>query len=251
MNKNEVFFLDTETTSADSTKARTVQVAIITDHSSREWMVKPSGEMEVGAIATHHITPEMVKNLETFRESESYEILKELKELWHILVAHNAPYDVAVLENDGIVFDRYIDTLKVAKNVLDDPKIESYSLQYLRYFYNLDALHPWELTGWFAHSALYDTICLKWLYLFLVEKLKKLHPTTDPVQIMLKMTSIPLLIREFRFWKHKWKTFEEVAYSHLDYLDWLYKEEKKKPEHERNVDMIYTIAYWSKKVRGF
>ena len=76
--KHTVFFLDTETTSADTTRARVVQMAIVAkslvDESSQdylcEWTCKPSGVMEIGTIATHHITPKMVENLPTFSETE-------------------------------------------------------------------------------------------------------------------------------------------------------------------------------------
>ena len=146
----ELFFFDTETTSADTTKARVLQFALITKFLSDtsddkwhncEWLVKPSGVIEIGAMATHHITEKMVQNSPGFKDSEGYEVLKRRLELGHILVAHNAPYDVAVLANDGVVIENYIDTLKVAKHVLDDSSIESFSLQYLRYFYKLDESH--------------------------------------------------------------------------------------------------------------
>ncbi len=73
----EIFFLDTETTSADTTKARVVQFALVTKALTDnekwfecEWLVKPSGVMEVGAIATHHITPKMVEKAPVFKDSE-------------------------------------------------------------------------------------------------------------------------------------------------------------------------------------
>lgn len=250
----KLYFLDTETTSADTTKARVVQLAIIAKplnedfpqdkYYNCEWTVKPSGVMEVGAISTHHITPKMVQNLPPFKDSEGYEVLKRRVDLGHILVAHNAPYDVAVLANDGVVVEKYIDTLKVAKHVLDDASIESFSLQYLRYFYELDDLHRWELTSWFAHSALYDTIVLKWFYEFLEEKITRLHPGQDPVERMLALTHQPILIKTFRFWKYNGKTFEEVSRIKPDYLEWLKNSEMLKPAHERNGDMLHTLTYW-------
>lgn len=250
---HEIFFLDTETTSADTTKAHVVQFAMVTkfltkdEWGNAEFLIKPPCPIDIWAMATHHITPKMVQNSPGFKESEGYEVLKRRLDLGHILVAHNAPYDVAVLANDGVVVEKYIDTLKVAKHVLEDSSIESFSLQYLRYFYTLDESHEWELTSWFAHSALYDTVVLKWFYEFLEAKVRKLHPGKDPVERMLELTNTPLMIRTFRFWKHNGKTIEEVSRTSPDYLEWLLGSEMQKPEHEQNVDMIYTLRHWLKK----
>lgn len=250
----QLFFLDTETTSADTTKARVVQMAIIgkplTDDSKDylrcEWTVKPSGEMEIGAIATHHITPRMVEWLPLFKDSDWYDALKRRLDLGHILVAHNAPYDVAVLANDGVVVERSIDTLKVAKHILDDSWIESFSLQYLRYFYKLDDLHEWELTSWFAHSALYDTIVLKWFYEFLEDRLKKLHPGQDPIERMLELSTLPILIKTLKFWKYQWRSLEEISRCDRWYLDWLHWSESKKPMHEQNKDLLHSLNHYLK-----
>jgi len=241
---NQIFFLDTETTSSDTTKARVVQFSIVSDGYEWEWNTLPPVDIDIGAMATHHITPKHLSWALKFNDCIGKDILLSLIDGGWILVAHNAPYDVAVLHNEWITVPRYIDTLKVAKHILDDSNIESYGLQYLRYFYKLDDLHEWELRGGFAHSALYDTIVLKWFYEFLESKMKKLHPWQDPIERMLELTHTPILMKSFRFWKYNGKTFEEVASMDPQYLFWLKSSEMKKPENERNTDMIFTINNW-------
>jgi DNA polymerase III epsilon subunit-like protein len=189
----------------------------------------------------------MLEDKRPFCDSYAHYKLREYIDRWDILVAHNAPYDVAVIENEWVVVEKYIDTLRVARHVLDDEWIESYWLQYLRYFYHLDALHEWELTDGFAHSAMYDTIVLKWLFKFIFEKMKSTYLyDTDNIIIncMVELTNTPVLIKTFTFGKHAWKTIKEVSKTSPDYLEWLLSSELKKPENEQNEDMIYTIRHW-------
>ncbi len=244
---HNLFFLDTETTSADTRVARIVHVATIWKTEQQEWLINPPCAIETGAMATHHITYAMVESMPMFIGSEACNYILNLVCTKSILVAHNAPFDVAVLANDGIIVPMYIDTLRVARHILDDSTIASFSLQYLRYHYSLDAMHVGELTGGFAHSALYDTIVLKWFYEFLEDRVKKLYPGVDPVGKMLELTHSPVLINTFTFWKWKDRTIESVASHSPDYLDWLLWAEMSKPEHEHNKDMIYTLGYWLKK----
>jgi DNA polymerase III epsilon subunit-like protein len=253
---NNIYFLDTETTSQDQTRARVVQMAIVAPslsddwlsirapHYECEWDILPPVDIDIGAMATHHLTPKKLANAPKFTDSEWFEVLMRRIKDDHILVAHNAPYDVSVLANEWVIVPHYIDTLRVAKHLLEDPGIDSFSLQYLRYFYSLDDAHEWELSGGFAHSALYDTIVLKWFYEFLLEEVKHTKPTVDPVEHMLVLTHSPILIRTFRFGKYNGRTIEDISVDNRGYLEWLLNSEMSKPEHERNADMIYTLNHW-------
>jgi DNA polymerase III epsilon subunit-like protein len=241
---NQVFFLDTETTSQDQTIARVVEIAIISSLEKIEEKINPQTPISIGAMATHHITEKMIAWEKIWNDSYSAEWLKRELADGQILVAHNAPYDVSVLENEWVTVPRYIDTLRVAKHLLEDPSIESFSLQYLRYFYDLDDAHEGELSGWFAHSALYDTIVLKWFYEFLLEEVQHTKPTVDPVEHMLVLTQSPILIRTFRFGKYNGRTIEDVSVENRGYLEWLLNSEMSKPEHERNTDMVFTLNHW-------
>ena len=197
-------------------------------------------------MATHHITEEMVADSSSLATNPIASVLLQDMIMDRILVAHNAPYDIAVLANEGFIVPNYIDTLRVARHVLDDPKIEKYQLQYLRYFYNLDELHKGELEAGYAHSALYDTIVLKWFYEFLEEEIKKFHLPQEQsvVERMIELTNTPVLMRTFSFGKYRGEKIADIAEDDIGYLEWLCNSEMKKPEHERNADMIHTLKHY-------
>lgn len=145
-------FLDTETTSLS--QGRLVQLAYeIHDSNNKEGTrpverkYKPPVPIEFEAMAVHHITEKMVEDLYAFLPSDLGNILEQF-----VLVAHNAPFDIGVLEREGVEKPKYwIDTKKVAQFYLDYP---AYNLQYLRYKFGLevDAI---------AHDALGDIMVLK------------------------------------------------------------------------------------------
>ena len=239
---NNIYFLDTETTGKDPTQAHVVEIAIIADDLKIENRCKPRTPISIGAMAVHHITDQMVADLPDFVATPAYDYL--LDHPGDILVAHNAPYDVRVLGNEWIIISRYIDTLTVARHIMDDASIESYSLEYLRYYHQLDMLHEWELSSGFAHSALYDTIVLSWLYQLLRDSVMQIYPDIDPVVKMLELTCTPVLLKRLAFGKYKGCKYEEIRAKHYDYLMWLEDAELKKPMHEQNKDMLYTLTYW-------
>lgn len=217
---------DTETTSADPSKARVVEIAIYDTFTSeiQEERCFPTASIEIGAMATHHITIDSVRGLPQFSQTA---IFKYIKENAHseIFVAHNAPYDTEVLHNEDITLTRVIDTLRVAKHLCSDDEPESYSLQYLRYFYKLDELAYDEevlvTQEGSPHSALYDTVVLRWLYTFLYRKVQKLHPGKDPDEVMLELSGKIPLVHRFRFGKYRGEKFADIARKDAGYLEWL------------------------------
>ena len=156
-----------------------------------------------------------------------------------VIVAHNAPFDMGVLKTEGVLTGRYIDTLLVCQHVL---KSESHKLQYLRYSLGL------KVEG-SAHDALGDIMVLEKLF----EKLKtltmeKFSLTKDEsaIQKMLTLTKTPVLLDDFKFGKHRGKSFSEVAASDRGYLDWLYKSEIQKVEIQQNKNLVNTLKYYLK-----
>ena len=217
---------DTETTSADPSKARVVEIATYDTFTSemQEERCFPAASIEVGAMATHHITMEQVQGLPLFNKTSIYKFLQE-NARHEIFVAHNAPYDTEVLANEGISLFHVIDTLRVAKHLCADDEPESFSLQYLRYFYKLDELaNEYELNyirEGSPHAALYDTIVLRWLYDFLYRKVQKLHPGKDPDEVMLELSEKIPLVHRFRFGKYRGEKFADIARKDAGYLEWL------------------------------
>lgn len=239
---HNIFCLDTETT-AGQKEWRVVQFAIRdNDWYSKEWLIKPPTEITIGTQAVHHITPRMVENCPAFKESEWYTELMRRIEIWEILVAHHAPFDLSILRNEGVKVPKYIDTCRVARHILNSEWVASYGLQYLRYALKLDEIHEDEKLTGYAHSALYDTIILHWLYQFLYEKIKKLSPDKDPVEVMLILTQTPFFsVSKMKYGKYKWKTLTEIAEIDIGYLHWMHGAQMKKDEFDRDYDLIESI----------
>jgi exodeoxyribonuclease X len=231
----QILILDTETTSLDP-DSRLVQLAyknLSTQKIVNEYF-KPPILISYGAMATHHITNEMVSDKPNFAQSkEKSDLMKDLKQ--GILVAHNALFDINVLKNEGVSADKYIDTLRVTKHLLN---CERYDLQYLRYYLNFDIK---EAT---AHDALGDIMILEKLFEYLKNLIKNKLNLENESRIfdkMIELTNTPVLLNKISFGKYRGKTFEEINQIDSGYLEWLYNSESKKSQNEQNEELIYTL----------
>jgi len=232
-----IIILDTETTDKDPDN-RLVQLAyknLETGEIVVEYF-KPHVPITFGAMAVHHITNEMVKDKPLFIDSEHYKKINQLLPE-NILVAHNAPFDIQVLKNEGIEIGRNIDTLRIARHLLDS---EQYSLQYLRYSLGLN------VEG-LAHDALGDVLVLESLFNHLKEEVKKqfeLSTEEEIINKLLELNDMPVLLETMIFGKHKGKSFADVAQTDKSYLQWLYNSETQKPESEQNQELAYTLKQY-------
>ena len=219
--------LDTETTGVGE-EDRVIQLG---------YMVLGAKEIEVhnefftsdvpigfGAMEVHGITPDMLEGKPTCKDSDSYKRLLELNTNENYMIIHNAPFDLGMLEKEG--FDtqmKVIDTLRVAKHVLPDE--EAHRLQYFRYKMELykDEKKEADALGIEvkAHDAIGDVLVLKLFLTKLKEAVASAFPDENPVEKMVDLTATPILIKTFRFGKHKGKTLQEVATSDAGYLRWM------------------------------
>jgi exodeoxyribonuclease X len=233
----KILFLDTETTDAEP-DARLVQLAYKNDDNGdivNEYF-KPPVDIALGAMAVHHITSKMVEDKPAFIGSETEAKLKQDLED-HLVVAHNAPFDVNILKNEGIEISEYIDTLRIARHILDS---EGYGMQFLRYSLDLG------IEG-MAHDAMGDVIVLESLFEYLKTKLVDEHSLKtdeDIIEKMKELTRMPVLMDVFLFGKHRGKSFKEVALEDRGYIEWLHGSETIKPESEQNEDLVYTLKHY-------
>ncbi|MFZ2190334.1 MAG: exonuclease domain-containing protein [Candidatus Magasanikiibacteriota bacterium] len=232
-----IIILDTETTDKDPNN-RLVQLAyknLSTGELINEFF-KPVVPITFGAMAVHHITNKMVENKPFFEGSEyKTNLINLLKE--NILVAHNAPFDIQVLKNEGVAIGQSLDTLRIARHLLDS---EQYSLQYLRYFLDLEI----EAN---AHDALGDILVLEGLFNYLQNHVKvKFNYSTEEEVLhkLLELNAQPVLLDIINFGKYRGKTFAEVASSDKSYLKWLFGSETEKPEADQNEELVYTLRHW-------
>ena len=185
-------------------------------------------------MVVHHITNEMVADKPAFIDSPEFAQLKEMLDSEGVLIAHNAKFDIAMIEKEGLEVKKFIDTYRVARHLDTDGKIPSYKLQYLRYFLGIviDAT---------AHDAKGDVLVLEQLFERLITKLmeKEKLDHNEAVEKMIEISSTPVMFKMFNFGKYKGKTVTEVIACDRNYCQWLLTEKKKTPEDEE--DWIYTL----------
>ena len=233
----ELIFLDTETTGNDVKTDRLCQVCYRSSLDNKIYteFFKPPLPVSVKAMSITHITNKMLQDKASFMGSNmSAELSKKLKA--GVLVAHNARFDKAMLESEGISVPRFICTLRVARFL--DPKnlIPEYNLQYLRYHLNLDVEGR-------AHDAEGDVNVLFALFNRLFAKIKEEGLSDEKViEKMIEISEKPSLFTKFSFGKYKDKDVEEVLKTDRRYLDWLLK--SKLENEDNDEDWIYTLKYY-------
>lgn len=238
--KNKLIFLDTETTGNDLEKDRLMQVCYKIDDKLIVKNFKPPVPISVKAMSVTNITNKMVENEESFEGSETK---KELQELLNdnILVAHNAKFDIAMLENEGMTVPKYICTLRLARYLDDTMEIPEYNLQFLRYYYDVD------LDNIVPHSADGDVKVLEAVFGHLYKIAKRKAPDTDyedVIKRMIDISSKPSIIKKFVFGKYSGSSVEDIAQTDAGYLEWLLKQKEIEGTDE---DWIYTLKFYLNK----
>jgi DNA polymerase III epsilon subunit-like protein len=152
---NPLLYLDVETTGL-TPQDRLCQVAYRSteeDEIHSQYFLPPI-PVCLDAMMVNHITNKFLADKEPFQSSIMFARLASLLQT-HTLVAHNAKFDIDMLEREGLKVPRYICTKKVAKHL---DLAEKNNLQYLRYALELDV--PTAT----AHTAEGDVAVLIVLY---------------------------------------------------------------------------------------
>lgn len=238
---DKLIFLDTETTGNELGKDRLCQVCYRNSSDIKTEYFKPPLPMSVKSMSITHITNKMLEDKKSFEGSD---MQKELKNLLKegILVAHNAKFDISMLEAEGIKINKFICTLRIARSLDKENKIPEYNLQFLRYYLDLDIdAH--------AHDAEDDVKVLHALFQRLLDKVKedvKDLPAqageNKAIEKMVEISSTPSLFTKFNFGKHKDKSIEEVLKTDKRYLEWLLGEKEKNEAGDE--DWIYTLKHY-------
>ena len=237
--------LDTETTGTDE-KDRVIQLG---------YMILGGKEIEVhnafcsadvpinfAAMEVHGITPEMIEGKPKCVELPAYKRLLELNTPENYMIIHNAPFDLKMLEKEGFeVAMKVIDTLRVAKHIFEDE--EAHRLQYFRYKMGLYKEEQKEADALGievkAHDAIGDVLVLKLFLTKLRQAVEEKFPGENPVEKMVDLSNTPILIKTFRFGKHKGKTLQEVAQEDAGYLRWMLSSMDNLDD-----DLRYSINYY-------
>lgn len=220
-------FLDTETTGTENDD-RLCQLAYKTEDGNVEnGLFNPGKPISIDAMSVNHITNEMVKDKPKFRKSAiRRKLIELLEDENNILVAHNAGFDVRMLQCESVNPKKIICTLKLAHSLDEDAVIPRYNLQYLRYYFKLNIVAT-------AHDALGDILVLEGLFKRMYTKAKKIYGD-DAIDKMIEISKNPLLLKRMPFGKHKGKKFEDIP---VDYLQWL-------SESDIEKDLRYTVMHY-------
>ena len=220
-------FIDTETTGTDEDD-RLCQLAYKTeDGTVVDELFNPNRHISIDAMSIHHITNDMVKDKPLFQGSETKKNLERLlKDSDHVLVCHNAKFDVGMLVKEGVRPKKVICTLKVARYLDENGVISKFNLQYLRYYLDLKI----EAV---AHDAAGDVLVLEALFKRIHSKMTEKFGDKAVGQ-MLEISSKPSLIKRMPFGKHQGAKMDEIP---IDYLQWL-------STTDLDEDMKYTVDYY-------
>src|SRR3990167_133248 len=169
---SKLIFFDTETT-GNTEKDVLCQIAYKTGDESFAELYKPEIKIPPEASAVHHITNKMVADKPSFKDSGDREKIKKLFEDNNsVVVAHNAPFDLMIIKKENILPLRFICTLRVARHLDPEEKIDRYNLQYLRYLLEIEI----DAT---AHDALGDVLVLEQLFERLKNKVKEVENLSE------------------------------------------------------------------------
>ncbi len=230
-----LIFLDTETTGNEVGKDRLCQICYKNNGEIKTAYFKPPLPISVKAMSVTHITNKMVADKEVFVGSQMHSELKKLlKE--GVLVAHNAKFDIAMLEAEGITAPEFICTLRVARHFDEDCVIPEYNLQFLRYFLDL------EIEGG-AHDAESDVKTLVAVFDRLLAKvMEKVPNREEAINKMIEISAHPVMFKKFNFGKYKDMLVSDVYKKDAGYLEWLLK--TKLADGANDEDWIYTLEHY-------
>jgi len=236
----KLIFFDTETT-GNTEEDFLCQLAYKTDSGTFNKLYKPNKKIPPEASAVHHITNKMIADKPAFKDSEDYQKIKELFENENnIPIAHNAVFDITMLAHENINVSKFICTLRVARELDKEDKIERYNLQYLRYLLEIEV----DAT---AHDALGDVLVLEELFMRLQKKIMETDNLDEEGAInkMIEISSHPSIFKKINFGKYRGEKLEEIVKMDKGYLEWLLKE--KEGGDQIDEDWIYTLKHYLNK----
>lgn len=234
---SNVIFFDTETT-GNTENDYLCQLAYKNNQEVFSGLYKTPIKIPPEASAIHHISNKMIADKKYFSKSPEYEKIKKLfEENNSVVVAHNAIFDLMILAKENIKPKNFICTLRLARYLDSEGKIEKYNLQYLRYLLEIEIEAQ-------AHDALGDVLVLEKLFERLKIKLmeKEALDEEKALEKMLEISSHPSLFKYINFGKYAGKKIEEIAQIDTGYLEWLLRQKTESDQIDE--DWIYTLKHY-------
>ena len=203
-------------------------------------------EIKIEAMEVHNITPDMIEGKPLAKETSFYQKLEELNNPENYLIAHNISFDMGMIEKEGFLNSyQLIDTLRCAKHLF--PEMPYHRLQYLRYALKLYEIENAEAAKHNitikAHDAIGDVLVMKLFLSKLVAKCREIYPDYNPMEKLADLTKTPVLIKTFKFGKHKGKEIAEVAREDSGYLNWMQKNMDLDEDLKYTLDKLTSNSY--------
>lgn len=240
----KLIFFDTETT-GNTEKDFLCQIAYkIHDPSTSlgastfVGLYKPPIKIPPEASAIHHISNKMIADKPSFKASGDLPKIKKIfEEVNAVVIAHNAPFDLAIIKKEDILPKNFICTLRLARFLDHEDKIEQYKLQYLRYYLDIEVEAK-------AHDAFGDVLVLEQLFECLKQKVMTQNnlDEEEAIKKMLEISSHPSIFTKLNFGKYKGKEIKEVLQIDRGWLEWLLREKEKSDQIDE--DWIYTLKHY-------
>jgi exodeoxyribonuclease X len=211
--------IDTETTGLDPNSASILELGVVKLPGFETFtrIVKPEHEIEIQAMAAHHITEDMVKKGSSLEEAIKFSKISKEK----FICAHNAAFDSGFLKIDK----PWICTYRCARHLW--PEAPAYSNQVLRYWLRIEEqLYSGEgakIMQLPPHRALPDA----WVTAHILYKML----TDNKPEKLVELTKTPIMIKTINFGKYKGTLFEKVP---RDYLAWMLRQK------DFDSDSVYT-----------
>ncbi len=198
----------------------------------------PKAEMELQAIAVHHIRPNMLEDCDLWQSKDTDYVNKIASE--SVMIAHNIEFDENMCIQEGCDPFRWkICTKRNAQFLLTD--LESHRQEFLYEYFEIEIGEDLNF-----HDARYDVLICGKLFRILFAKMheylfdKNHVAATDKevFQAMISVTNNPILLQRVKFGKHRGKLFSEIDKS---YLNWCLSNME-----NLDKDTKYTMQYYTK-----
>ena len=221
-----LIYLNTQTTGLEISD-KMLSVGIVSEDDMLYDLVNEGKKVPSLASSINHITNEMLKGKPRFRETKSYNYLKEHNANEHILVMHNSKFDLDVLHKSSLDWCyKTIDTMRVTRHLIEE--CDSYSLQFLRYELKL---YRREKRVFQANNALDNASTVKNLYDYLSDI------ASDDEMVELSQKNV--LLKKFEFGKYAGRFLEDICLNDRGYMEWMLRN-----INDLDEDLRYSINYY-------
>lgn len=211
------YIIDTETTGPDNPQVIELGWLLKAEPNSNKsgevfvQRFRPSKEIELGALATHHI------QLQELVDCPSYDTAK-LPDDAEYIIGHNVDFDWKVLGKPDV---KRICTEALSRQLW--PELDSYKLGALAYYFWPELAKSWSKT---AHGVTTDILVCEQVLGRILEELRKRDIKVDSFGTLWQLCEHARIPKVMTFGKHKGVAIHLVPKS---YVSWYLRQEAQDP----------------------